>query len=89
MMPAPSSWKIINQKLYKEFVFNSFSDAMNFMNNAIPTIEEMDHHPEWSNIYNKVMVSLITHDEEKTTSLDHALAQYLDTLYDAQITAKQ
>ena len=77
-----STWKEENQVLLKTFTFASFEEAMQFMQNATPFISESDHHPTWSNTYNRVEVKLTTHDAgNKVTEKDRKLAAYLDNLY--------
>ncbi len=76
------TWKEENNKLQKTFVFNTFTDALAWMVKAAFIIEKMNHHPEWSNVYNKVHVSLCTHDAGNTiTDKDRKLAEALDRLY--------
>jgi 4a-hydroxytetrahydrobiopterin dehydratase len=57
-----NNWIEEENKLTKTFKFKTFGDAMAWMVKASYMIEKMDHHPEWTNIYNKVMVTLTTHD---------------------------
>jgi 4a-hydroxytetrahydrobiopterin dehydratase len=74
-------WKEENQILSKTFTFASFEDAMRFMQLATPVISEVDHHPTWSNTYNRVEVQLTTHDAgNKITQKDRDLARYLDEI---------
>jgi 4a-hydroxytetrahydrobiopterin dehydratase len=77
-----SQWKEESHSLVKTFVFVSFEDAMHFMQSAAPFISETDHHPTWTNTYNRVEIKLTTHDEgNKVTEKDKKLAEYLDQLY--------
>ena len=77
-----NSWKTTNQSLEKTFEFSTFEEAMQFMQDAIPFISKTDHHPTWSNTYNRVEVKLTTHDAgNKVTEKDRKLATYLDNLY--------
>ncbi len=77
-----SHWIEENQVLIKMFTFASFEEAMQFMQNAALFISETDHHPTWSNTYNRVEVKLTTHDAgNKVTEKDRKLAAYLDKLY--------
>jgi 4a-hydroxytetrahydrobiopterin dehydratase len=69
-----------------EWVFNDFAQAMDFMNAVAEVAERMNHHPEWSNVYNRVNVRLTTHDAGGLTHLDFALAQAMDSL---AVTASQ
>ena len=76
-----STWKEENNTLIKTFEFTSFEEAMQFMQSAAPFISQSDHHPTWTNTYNRITVTLCTHDaENQVTEKDHALANYLDKL---------
>jgi 4a-hydroxytetrahydrobiopterin dehydratase len=76
------TWKEENNSLIKTFEFSSFEEAMQFMQNATPFISETDHHPTWSNTYNRIEVKLTTHDAgNKITEKDRKLAAYLDKLH--------
>ena len=77
-----TSWKTSNQSLEKTFEFSTFEEAMQFMQDATPFITQTDHHPTWSNTYNRVQVIITTHDAgNQVTEKDHTLANYLDELY--------
>lgn len=74
-------WQEVNNKLVREFIFKDFTEAFAFMTKVAAIAEAMDHHPEWSNIYNKVTISLSTHDAGNTiTDKDRTLAKEIDTL---------
>ncbi len=64
--------------LQKEFKFSNFSEAFGFMTRVALMAEKMDHHPEWSNVYNKVSVVLSTHDAGGITEMDFKLAKMMD-----------
>lgn len=77
-----TTWKTTPQSLEKTFEFNSFEEAMLFMQNATPFISEADHHPTWSNTYNRVHVKLTTHDAgNQVTDKDREIAKILDKVY--------
>lgn len=77
-----TNWKEEQDKLKKTFEFKDFREAMSWMQHAAFAIEEMQHHPEWKNVYNTVDVALTTHDEgNKITEKDRKLADKLDALY--------
>jgi 4a-hydroxytetrahydrobiopterin dehydratase len=66
--------------LRKEFKFMDFVNAFGFMTRAAIWAEKWNHHPEWSNVYNRVEVVLITHEVDGLSELDVKLAEKLDTL---------
>jgi 4a-hydroxytetrahydrobiopterin dehydratase len=67
-------WELVDGKLHREFKFKDFSAAFAFMTRGAMDAHLLDHHPEWSNVYNRVVVDLITHAEEGITTLDVKLA---------------
>ena len=73
-------WKVTNEKLHKEFIFDDFNQAFGFMTKAVIHIEKMNHHPEWFNVYNKLTVDLTTHDAGGITQNDIKLASILNSL---------
>lgn len=66
--------------LQKSFKFSDFNEAFGFMSRVALTAEQMNHHPEWFNVYNKVDVILSTHDAGGVTELDFKLAKFMDSL---------
>ena len=75
-----SGWTVENEKLHKEFQFNSFVEAFGFMVRVALIAESMNHHPEWFNVYNRVTVDLATHDAGGISALDFELAKKIDGL---------
>lgn len=74
-------WEEINNTLEQTFVFKDFSEAFAFMTRIALIAEKLDHHPEWSNVYNKVTIKLCTHSKgNKVTALDTKFAQMVDEL---------
>ncbi len=73
-------WSVVNEKLYKEFQFDSFNQAFGFMTRAAMEIEKMNHHPDWFNVYNKITIELTTHDAGGITKNDVNLAKILNSL---------
>ena len=63
-------WSVVDGKLHKEFQFSDFNEAFGFMARASMHIEKMNHHPEWFNVYNKLVVDLMTHDASGITEND-------------------
>lgn len=68
--------------IHKTFKFTDFADAFGWMTRAAIWAEKWGHHPEWSNVYNKVNVSLITHDVDGLSTLDAKLARKMDGLFE-------
>ena len=75
-----SGWTVENEKLHKEFQFDSFVAAFGFMTSVALMAESMNHHPEWFNVYNRVTVDLATHDAGGISALDFELAKKIDAL---------
>ena len=76
-----NNWTENNNALERTFTFKTFGDAMAWMVKASYPIEKMDHHPEWTNVYNQVHVKLCTHSAGNTvTEKDRELAAKLDQL---------
>ena len=73
-------WAIVEGKLRKEFQFDDFNQAFGFMTRAAMYIEKINHHPEWFNVYNKLIVDLTTHDAGGITENDIKLAKTLNSL---------
>jgi len=74
-----SDWREEDNKLKKEFTFKDFTEAFGFMSRVAIVAEKMDHHPFWTNVYNKVTFELCTHDAgDVVTDKDHALAAQID-----------
>lgn len=75
-----AGWSLADGKLRREFKFRSFVEAFGFMASAALEAEKMNHHPEWSNVYNRVTVELVTHDAKGITELDFRLAEKMNAL---------
>ena len=73
-------WSVVNNKMHKEFEFSDFNQAFGFMTRAAMHIEKINHHPEWFNVYNKIVVDLTTHDAGGITQNDINLAKILNSL---------
>ena len=71
---------IHNELLVKEFVFPTFQDAINFVNTVAKIADEADHHPDILISYNKVKISLITHDLGEISEKDYSLAKEIESL---------
>jgi 4a-hydroxytetrahydrobiopterin dehydratase len=73
-----AGWTVKDEKLHREYKFTDFAHAFGFMAMAAVAIEKMNHHPEWSNVYNKISVDLTTHDSGGITENDVKLAGLLE-----------
>jgi len=72
----------VGGRLLRSFVFKDFSQAFAFMTRVALLAEKQDHHPEWSNVYNKVSIVLTTHDAGGLSARDVLLAHQIDRLLD-------
>ena len=79
---ALDGWSAVDGRdaIRKVYEFADFNAAWGFMNRVALKAEQMDHHPEWFNVYNKVDVTLATHDAGGVTQLDLDLATFMDRL---------
>ena len=75
-------WQMVKGRdaIRRSFVFKDFNEAFGFMARAALLAEQMNHHPEWSNVWNKVEVTLATHDAGGLTELDLKLAEAMDRI---------
>lgn len=74
-------WTEENNKLKQTFEFKDFKEAFAFMTRVAFLAEGAQHHPNWSNVYNKVTIELTTHDKGNTvTEKDHSLAKAIDAI---------
>jgi len=76
------AWRMVEGRdaMQRTFKFKDFSEAFGFMARAALVAEKMDHHPEWSNVWNRVEVTLSTHSAGGLTELDLALAKAMDQI---------
>jgi 4a-hydroxytetrahydrobiopterin dehydratase len=75
-----SAWDERDGKLHREFTFADFSEAWAFMSRVALLAEKNNHHPDWSNSWNKVVIDLVTHDAGGITDRDRQLAEKIDGL---------
>lgn len=73
-------WSLAGGKLHRELRFPNFQQAFAFMAEAALHAEKLDHHPEWSNVYGKVVIDLVTHDAGGVTELDLELAKRMNAI---------
>lgn len=75
-------WKEENNQLKQSFQFEDFVEAFAFMTQVAFAAEKIDHHPNWSNVYNKIEITLFTHDSNNTiTEKDRELSKIIDKIY--------
>ena len=72
------NWQLVAGKLHRDLVFADFVEAFGFMTKVALVAEAMDHHPQWSNVWNRVSIDLITHDTGCLSNLDVELARRID-----------
>lgn len=77
---AKEDWTVAGDKLTRTFKFDNFVQAFGFMSSAAILAEKHDHHPEWSNVYNKVEIALTTHEADGITQRDFDLAAAMEKL---------
>jgi 4a-hydroxytetrahydrobiopterin dehydratase len=77
---APEGWEVLNGRLHRELQFRDFAEAWAFMNRVAVAAEELDHHPDWSNSWNRVVIDLTSHDAGGLTERDHRLATRINAL---------
>jgi 4a-hydroxytetrahydrobiopterin dehydratase len=73
-------WELRDGKLHREFRFSDFAEAFGFMAAVATEAARLDHHPEWTNVYGRVVVDLWTHDVDGLSELDLELARRMDEL---------
>lgn len=83
LLATLENWMHDDQRgaITREFVFADFTQAFAFMTQVALVAEKRDHHPEWSNVYNKVAITLTTHDADGLTQRDIDLARYADRAF--------
>jgi 4a-hydroxytetrahydrobiopterin dehydratase len=74
-----NDWQERDGRLHREFTFANFSEAWAFMSRVALAAEKANHHPDWSNSWNKVVVDLVTHDAGGITDRDRELAAAIDS----------
>ena len=76
-------WSISDKFLISNYEFKNFNDALSFMNKFGVKCEEMDHHPKWTNVYNRLEIELFTHDKDGLTIKDFDLAVFMDQEFES------
>jgi 4a-hydroxytetrahydrobiopterin dehydratase len=80
-------WSVVNGNLHRMFEFKDFTEAFGFMTRVARAADRMDHHPDWSNTYNKVTVDLSTHSAGGMTKNDFELAGKIQTIHGQSVVA--
>ena len=75
-----TQWQVGDERLKRQWQFSDFSEAFAFMTRVALLAESMQHHPNWSNVYNRVTIELTTHDLGGLSDLDAELAKSIDAL---------
>ena len=77
-LAALDGWELDGDRIRRTFRFESFTHAFGWMSEIAIIAEKLNHHPEWSNVYNRVTVELTTHDVDGLSDLDFTLAARMD-----------
>ncbi|HEY2332698.1 MAG TPA: 4a-hydroxytetrahydrobiopterin dehydratase [Acidimicrobiales bacterium] len=77
---VPAGWERIDDRLHREIEFADFSEAFGFMVRVALLAETLNHHPDWSNSWNRVVIDLTSHDAGGLTSRDTRLAEAINAL---------
>ena len=83
LLPKAKGWNLVNGKLHREFTCNNFVTAFGNMTRVALVAESMNHHPEWSNVWNKVVIDLNTHSVQGISNLDFQLAAKINEIFAA------
>ena len=75
-------WEIKSEQIQREFNFSDFIEAFSFMTKVALLCEKYNHHPNWDNVYSKVIIKLSTHDLGGITNLDQTLASEINQIFD-------
>ena len=75
-----AGWEVVDGKLHREYRFKDFVEAWGFMSSAALVAQQMDHHPEWFNVYQTVRIGLVSHDVHGISRRDVELAIKLEEL---------
>jgi 4a-hydroxytetrahydrobiopterin dehydratase len=80
LLSSLDGWAAVNgrEAIFKKIMFKDFNQAFSAMTKIAEKADQMDHHPEWFNVYNKLEITLTTHDAGGVTSYDQELAAYID-----------
>lgn len=80
-----NNWSLENNTLNRELKFKNFVEAFSFMTAVALEAEKLNHHPDWSNSYNKVSISLTNHEAKGITQLDFDLASTIEKIFNKKV----
>jgi 4a-hydroxytetrahydrobiopterin dehydratase len=83
-LPALLEWEYYDNALHTDFEFDNFKDCMSAMNRIAFECEVLNHHPEWTNVYNTLDITLTTHDADGVTELDFKLAAAINKIVEVE-----
>lgn len=79
-----TDWEYVDNALFTDFEFDNFKDCMSAMNRIAFECEALNHHPEWTNVYNTLEIRLTTHDADGVTELDFKLAEAINKIVEVE-----
>lgn len=85
MNEIDANWVLKESSIYRDFLFKDFVQAFSFITSIALIAEKLNHHPTWENTYNKVSISLSTHDAASLTDLDFKLAKEIDKIFNKYV----
>ena len=83
LLRKAAGWSVVNGKLHREFACKDFVTAFGNMTRVALIAEAMNHHPEWSNVWNKVVIDLVTHSVKGISDYDFVLAEKINEIFSA------
>ena len=83
LLPKAKGWSVVGGKLHREFVSKDFVTAFGNMTRVALVAEAMNHHPEWFNVWNKVVIDLNTHSVKGISDYDFTLAEKINEIFGA------
>ncbi len=75
------NWELKDEAIFRSFQFKDFKEAINAINKMVPIAESMNHHPELFNVYNRLEITLTTHDVKGLSTLDFEFAEKIENLF--------
>lgn len=75
---VPPGWTVVDGRLHREVEFADFAEAFGFMARVAVIAERLDHHPDWSNSWNRVVIDVVSHDVGHLTERDQRLAEAIE-----------